>query len=170
MGTVRQTLSLKSVDTQTTAIPQLYAVQGTNFPVIGARAFDGSSVERIFMKFSPFNYGSGDFTITIHWYAASATSGGVTWECALAAMTPNTDSGSVEAKAFATVATATDTHLGTQAKRPMSVDVTVSGAALDSIAAGDLAWLRVSRLPTDGGDTMTGDAVLIGVDVSYSDT
>lgn len=170
MATVRQTLSLKSADTQTSAIPELYAVQGTNFPVIGARSFDGSSTERIFLKFMPYNYGSGDITVTIHWYAASATTGGVTWECALAAMTPNTDSGSVEAKAFATVATATDTHLGTTAKRPMSVDVTLTGAALDSVAAGDLAWLRVSRLPTDGGDTMSGDAVLVGVDVSYSDT
>jgi hypothetical protein len=31
---------------------------------------------------------------------------------------------------------------------------------MDSLAAGEAFVLRIKRLPTDGGDTMTGDAEL----------
>lgn len=168
MATVRQSLSLDGAKTQATAIPQLLGTQGTNFPLTPAYAFDGSSTERLFLKFSPMAYGSGNITVTLQWYADTATSGAVVWETALAALTPNADTTDVETKAFATANTATDTHLGTTAQRPHSVDVTVSN--LDGIAAGDWAWLRISRLPGDAGDTMTGDAILTGVDLSYSDT
>jgi len=168
MATVRQSLSLDGAKVGASAIPQLIGTQGTNFPMTPAYGFDTSTVERLYLKFSPLAYGSGSITVTIGWYAATATSGGVVWETALAAVTPNTDTGDVETKAFATVNTAADTHLGTTAKRAHTVDVTVSN--LDSMAAGDWVWLRISRLTTDGSDTMLGDAILTGVDISYSDT
>lgn len=168
MSTVRQTLSLDGAKVGTTAIPQLLGTQGTNFPMTPAYAFDGTTAERLYLKFSPLAYGSGNITVTFNWYGATATSGAVVWETALAAVTPNTDTTDVETKAFATANTAADTHLGTTAKRAHSVDVTVSN--LDSVAAGDWVWLRISRLPADAGDTMTGDAVLTGIDISYSDT
>lgn len=168
MATVKQTLSLDGAKLQTSSFAGLLGTQGTNFPLIGQYAFDGTSTERIFFRFQALNYGSGNITVTIGWYAATATSGAVVWETALAAMTPNTDTASWEGKAFATANTATDTHLGTTAQRPHSIDVTVSN--LDSIAANDWAVLRVSRLPADAGDTMSGDAVLVSVDIAYSDT
>lgn len=168
MATVKQSLSLDGAKLQTSSFAGIVGTQGTNFPVIGQYAFDGTSTERIFLRFQALNYGSGNITITIGWYAASATSGAVVWESAIAAMTPNTDTASWEAKAFATVNTATDTHLGTTAQRPHSIDITASN--VDSLAANDWVDLRISRLPADAGDTMTGDAILVSVDIAYSDT
>jgi hypothetical protein len=168
MATMKQALSLDGAKLQTSSFPGMMGTQGTNFPLVGQYAFDGTSTERLFLRFQAINYASGNITVTIGWYAATATSGNIVWETALAAMTPNTDSASWETKAFATVNTATDTHLGTTATRPHSVDITVSN--LDSIADGDWAVLRVSRLPGDAGDTMSGDAVLASVDISYLST
>jgi hypothetical protein len=168
MATAKQTLSLDAAKLQTSGMPQLVGTQGTNFPIIGEYAFDGTSVERLFLRFQALNYGSGNITITVGWYAATATSGAVVWESAIAAMTPNTDSASWETKAFATVNTQADTHLGTTAKRPHTVDIAASN--VDSLAENDWVVLRISRLPTDAGDTMSGDAILASVDIAYSDT
>jgi hypothetical protein len=168
VATVKFTLSLDGSKLQTSSMPQLVGTQGTNFPLTGQYAFDGTSTERLFLRFQALNFGSGSITVTIGWYAATATTGGVVWESAIAAMTPNTDTTSWETKGFATVNTATDTHLGTTAQRPHSIDITASNT--DSLAANDWVVLRISRLPADAGDTMSGDAVLVSVDLAYSDT
>lgn len=167
MGTVRVALDPGAARFGGSSFPGLSLVQGTNFPVFSL-AYDGSSTERAFWKVPLLGYGSGNITCTVEWYADTATSGGVTWETALAAITPNTDSQDVETKAFATANTATDTHLGTTGQRVHTVDVTISN--LDSVTAGDVVWLRVSRLPADAGDTMTGDAMLLGLTLAYSDS
>lgn len=168
MATFRQSLSLDIAKYQTTGFPQIIPNQGTNIPMVGGLAFDGTNIERAFFKFSPVNYGSGSITVTVEWYADTATSGGVTWECAFAAITPNADTQDVETKPFATATTGTDTHLGTTGQRAHNHDIVCSN--VDSIAADDWAWLRLSRLPADAGDTMTGDAIVMGVSLSYSDT
>jgi hypothetical protein len=142
-------------------------VQGTAFPVFSL-AFDGTLTERAFWKVPLLSYGSGNITCTVEWYADTASSGGVTWETALAAITPNVDTQDVETKAFATVNTATQSHLGTVGQRVHTVNVTISN--LDSVTAGDVVWLRVSRLPADPGDTMVGDALLLGLTLAYSDS
>lgn len=167
MATVRQYLTPQCAEFLSSTFPALTRVYGTNFPVVSL-AYDTTTVERAYFQFSPMAYGSGNITVTVEWYADTASSGGVVWETALAAITPNTDTQDVETKAFATVNTAADTHLGTTGQRVHSVDVTVSN--LDSLAAGDYVILRVSRLTTDGSDTMTGDAMLLGLGISYSDT
>ncbi|MFD9949710.1 hypothetical protein ACFWYW_55510 [Nonomuraea sp. NPDC059023] len=168
MATVRQYLLPEIALFQSSvAFPQYKNTAGTNFPVTGL-AFDATTTERCYFRFSPMSYGSNNLTVTVEWYADTATSGGVTWETALAAITPNTDTQDIETKAFATANTASDTHLGTTGQRLHSIDVTVSN--LDSLAPNDWVILRLSRLPSDGSDTMTGDAILVGVGISYSDT
>jgi hypothetical protein len=167
MATVRQYLTHGVAEFASSAFPALVKANGTNFPVTGL-AYDATNTERAYFRFSPMSYGSGNLTVTVEWYADTATSGAVVWETALACITPNTDTQDVETKAFATANTATDTHLGTTGQRVHSIDVTVSN--LDSLTAGDYVVLRVSRLPADAGDTMTGDAILLGVGISYSDT
>jgi hypothetical protein len=142
-------------------------VQGTNFPVAGL-AFDASTQETIFFALRALGYGSGNITVTVDWYADSASANGITFGASLAAITPNTDTQDVETKAFATENTASDTHLGTTGQRLHSFDITISN--LDSIAANDACWLRLRRVPADAGDTLTGDAVVTRVTVSYSDT
>jgi hypothetical protein len=167
MSTVKQVFEAGDAKflTSNPAAPTL--VQGTNFPVAGL-AFDATTQEAAFFDFSAFNYGSGNLTVTVEWYADTASANGIVFGASLAAVTPNTDSQDIETKAFATENTASDTHLGTTGQRLHSFDITVSN--LDSLAAGDDCRLRLRRVPADGSDTMTGDAVVTRVIVSYSDT
>lgn len=166
MATVRQTLLPEEAQFLGSAFPSLVR-NGTNIPVSGL-AFDAAAAESAFWKFSAEAYGSGSLTVKLFWYADSASSGAVVWGASLAAITPDTDTQDVESKALATENTATDTHLGTTGQRLHSVSITVSN--LDSLAAGDACWLRVRRVATDAGDTMTDDAILERIELSYSDT
>jgi hypothetical protein len=104
----------------------------------------------------------------VFWYADTATSGDVIFEAQIAAITPNTDTQDIETKALATATNATDTHLGTTGQRLHSVDITVSN--LDSLAAGDYVTLRLARDANNASDTMTGDALVVKVVVTYSDS
>lgn len=166
MATVVQQLDVGAAQFLATAFPALVK-NGTNFPVIGL-AFDAAADEAAFWHWQAVNYGSGNVTVRVEWYADTATSGDVIWGIQLAAITPNTDSQDVETDSLATANTATDTHLGTVGQRLHTVDVTVSN--LDSLANNDAVWLRLYRDADAGGDTMTGDAIVTGATVSYSDT
>lgn len=136
---------------------------------VASYSFDAGGTESVqFLIPTVRSYGTGNWTVRLHWFADSASSGDVVWGASLAAVTSNTDTGNIESKAWATENTATDSHLGTTGQRLHSVDVTVSN--LDSVANGDVAWLRIRRLGGNGSDTMTGDAQLVAVEVEYSDT
>jgi hypothetical protein len=167
MGTVYQQLHPEEAQFLASAFPAYVKTNGTNFPVSGL-AFDASTDERAFWKLMARSYGSGNLTLKIKWYADSASSGDVVWGARLAAITPNTDSQDIETKAFATAQTVTDSHLGTTGQRLHEVDLTISN--LDSLAAGDEVFLEVYRDADAGGDTMTGDAILVSLELSYSDT
>ena len=143
------------------------AMAGSNF-VVPCLDFDASTDESAFFFFNAVSYGSGNLTVQVQWYADTASSGDVVWAAQLACITPNTDSTDIETKAFDTANTATDSHLGTTNQRLHSVDITVSNT--DSIAAGDYCVLKIYRDADNGSDTMTGDASLVRVLVSYSDT
>ena len=144
---------------------QFVAFAGTNFPV-EALAFDASTEETVYFKFRAVNYGSGNATIRVNWYADSASSGGVTFGASLAAITPNTDSQDIETKAFGTEVNGSDTHLGTTGQRLHSFTIDLN--QLDSLAADDWCVLRLARKVADGGDTMTGDCLVVGVEVEYT--
>ncbi len=145
----------------------LDVIAGTNFPV-PCLDFDTTTAESIYFYFQAVNYGSGNLTLDIDWYADTAASGDVVWDAQVAAITQNTDSGDIETKALATANTVTDTHLGTTNQRLHRASITISN--LDSIAAGDWCVLKVTRDVGDAADTMAGDASLVGVTLSYSDT
>lgn len=166
MATVYQQLDASGAQFLATAFPALVN-NGTNFPVVGL-GYDAATDEAGYWLIRAVNYGSGNVTASIHWYADTATSGDVIWGVQLAAITPNTDTQDVETKAFATANTATDTHLGTTGQRLHEVSVTVSN--LDSLANNDALWVKVYRDADAAGDTLTGDAILTLVTVSYSDT
>lgn len=166
MATVHQALDVGAAQFLSSSFPALTR-NGTNFPAVGL-AYDAAADEAAFWMLRATNYGSGNVTVKLHWYADTASSGDVIWGCQLAAITANTDTQDVETKSLATANTATDSHLGTTGQRLHEIDVTVSN--LDSLANGDAVWLRVYRDADAGGDTMSGDAVLTGVFVSYSDT
>lgn len=166
MATVVQSLDVGAAQFLSSAFPGLVK-NGTNFPVLGL-AFDAAADEAAFWMWRAASYGSGNLTIDLDWYADSATSGDVIFEAQVAAITPNTDTQDVETDSLATANSVTDTHLGTTGQRLHRCSITVSN--LDSLAANDDVWLRIARDANNASDTMTGDAILVGVTVSYSDT
>jgi hypothetical protein len=167
MATIRHVFEAGDAEFPSTNGPAPILNQGTNFPV-GGLAFDATTQETCFFKFPAITYGSGNVTVTVDWYADTASANGITFGASLACITPNTDTQDIETKAFATENTASDTHLGTTGQRLHTFDITVTN--LDSITTGDDVWLRLRRAPADAGDTMTGDAIVTRVVVSYSDT
>lgn len=142
-------------------------IAGSNFPV-RCLDFGASTDEAVIYPFRALNYGSGNWTIGIDWYADTASSGDVIWGAQLAAITPNSDLQDVETDTLATANTVTDSHLGTTGQRLHRAEITLSN--LDSVAADDFVWLRIYRDADAGGDTLTGDASIVGLCVSYSDT
>lgn len=167
MGTVKLPLDPRSFIPASTNGPQFKAVAGTNFPV-ASLAFDASTAEAAYIAFRASSYGSGNLTLSLRWYADTASSGDVIWGAAIAAITPDTDTQDIETKAFATANTVTDSHLGTTGQRLHTCSITISN--LDSLAADDWVALKLYRDAAAGGDTMTGDALFVMAELSYSDT
>jgi hypothetical protein len=166
MATVYVPLDPGSADFLSSTFPQL-VTNGTNVPVAGL-AYDASADEAAFWLLDASHYGSGNLTVELEWYADTASSGNVVWGAALAAYTPDADNTDIESKALATEQTVTDSHLGTTGQRLHRASITLSNT--DSIAAKDATWIRIRRVGSNGSDTMTGDAILVSVHVSYSDT
>jgi len=167
MATVTLTLDHHVFIPAASSGPQFVARAGTNFPV-PSLAFDASAEETCYLSLPILDYGSGNLTLKVFWYADTASSGDVIWGAAIAAITPNTDSQDIETKAFATAQTATDSHLGTTGQRVHTVDITISN--LDSLAAGDWVAMKFYRDADAAGDTMGGDAHFLGAVLTYSDT
>lgn len=168
MATTRVVLNVASaVRVPSVNFPELKQA-GTNITVSSC-SFDAASTEAV-MWVVPYlqAYGSGNITAKLLWYGDTATSGDVVWGVQVAALTPETDSQDIEADAWATQQTVTDSHLGTTAQRVHTASVTISN--LDSVASGDYFAIRVDRIGGNGSDTMAGDAQLVGVVLEYSDT
>jgi hypothetical protein len=167
MATVYRELHPEMAQFLAATFPQIVRVAGTNFPV-SSLAFDAAADEAAFWKLRALNYGSGNLTLDLDWYADTASSGVVRWGAAIAAITPDTDTQDVETDGLATENTVDDTHLGTTNQRLHRATVTISN--LDSIAAGDDVFIRIRRVGSNAADTMTGDAMLLLATLSYSDT
>lgn len=169
MATVRQILTPEEAQFLAANFPQFLKTNGTNFPVSGL-AYDATTDESAFWKLKAVSYGSGNLTLTLFWYADTASSANVVWEAQIAAITPDTDTQDVETDGLATLNFVQDTHLGTTGQRVHTCAITISN--LDSIAANDLVFVRIARDAngTSATDDMTGDAILILAELSYSDT
>lgn len=169
MATVNHLLLPEEAQFLATAFPQYIKNNGTNFPVAGL-AYDATTDEAAFWKFIASNYGSGNITLDLFWYADTASANNVVWEAQISAITPDTDSQDIETDGLATLNFVQDTHLGTVGQRVHKCSITISN--LDSIAAGDVVHVRIARDAngTSATDDMTGDAILICAVLSYSDT
>jgi hypothetical protein len=164
--TVRLIFRPESASYPATNFAQYKAVAGTNFPV-ESLAFDATTEETVYFKFNANEYGSGDLSVKFKWYADSNTgSSNVVWAAALACITADTDTQDIETKAFSTEQNVAEAHLGTTGQRLHTVTLAVGNT--DSITDNDYCVLKVLRKPADSRDTMTGDALLVEVDVEYS--
>jgi hypothetical protein len=144
--------------------PTYSKTDGTNFP-LSLLGYDDTTVQSMFFKFLPSTYGSGNLTLTLEWYSATGqVAGNVVWGAAIACVVPGSAQ-SVETKALATQDTTT-TAVNASAKGLTQTVITISD--LDSIASGDLVWIRIQRIANSGSDTMTGNANLLYAVVSWS--
>lgn len=167
MTTVLREIGIETAQFKTTAFPELRRTQGTNFPVLGL-FHDATTQEESYYQLLMQKYGSGNLTLKLDWEADTATSGTARWGCAIAAITPTTDTQDIETKAFATAQEADSAHLGTTGQRLHQVSITITN--LDAVADGDWIILKIYRAAAHANDTMTGDAALVGIELSYSDT
>lgn len=169
MATIKHVLARTSdqFDPIGSAFPRSVRLSGTNFPVEGLAFADGAD-QACVTRLKATNYGSGNITAILTWCADTATSGVVRWGASLACITPESDSQDVTTDSFATEVTVDDTHLGTTARRKMNATITIN--QLDSIAADDIIYLRIRRIGTNVNDTMTDSAILMCVELQYSDT
>lgn len=169
MATVSIPFDVISARLFSSGVPELAVINGTGtvpWPVMGY-SFDPAADEYIYFVFRVRNYGSGNLTCNLDWYNRSGTTtGNVVWSATVGCITSG-DAQSVESKTLATATTATAT-VNSTAKGMNTAAVTVSN--LDSIANGDLVALRVGRVGSNGSDTMANDAMLVQVELQYSDT
>jgi hypothetical protein len=102
---------------------------------------------------------TGGVSVYLKWMATSATSGAVIWEASIERSNTDLDSDS-----FDTVAFASGTANGTSG---IITSTTISFTTIDSVAAGELFRLKISRDAngTNGTDDMTGDAELVAVEL-----
>tara|TARA_R110000868_G_scaffold181339_5_gene422293 strand:+ start:217 stop:639 length:423 start_codon:yes stop_codon:yes gene_type:complete len=137
---------------------------GTNFP-INTLAFDTTTSETVYFRFIARNYLSGNLTIRVRWYADTATTGGVVWGAAIAAVSAG-DAQNMETKAFATEQLSATSTASATTHGPVEATITVSN--LDSLASLDDVTLRIARKVAEAGDTMAGDALVMFVIVEYA--
>jgi hypothetical protein len=165
---IEQYLTPEEAAFKSNAFPQYVKNPGTAFIVTGLAYSE--TTEIAFWKFNPAGYTGGNITCDVVWYADTSTTAahGVAWQVALAAITPSVDTQNVETKAFATSQTGTTDLGSTDAQKLMVTTIVITN--LDSIAAGDEAWLSLTRVPGNAADDLTGDAVVTSVRLSYSDT
>jgi len=166
MATISLELSLGEAEYPTSAAAQFVRVAAT--VPFDALSFSDAADDTAYWSFCPLYYASGNPTLRIHWQAATGASGDVVFDCAIACVTPNTDTQDFETKTLATAQSVTDSHLGTTNKRLHETTITISN--LDSLAAGDEVRLRFRRVGSSGSDTMTGNAYVTRLIFSYSDT
>ncbi|MGA5764470.1 hypothetical protein [Nonomuraea bangladeshensis] len=166
MAIFRQSLWPEDAAVLGSSFPAFDKVNGTSSPV-PRLLYDAGTTETAFWRWWAVNYPGGDITVELVWYAVNATSGVVRWEVAMAAITPESDTQDAETDPLATAVTVDDTHLGTTSKRLMKATATLTGTSLDGVADGDHCVLKVARIGGNAADTMSNDAALIEVRLTY---
>lgn len=102
---------------------------------------------------------SSGIQVVISWAATSATSG----DCVWSAEFEKTTGQDIDSDSFDTATTATTTTSGTSG---VVNTTTITCTAIDSLTNGDVFRVRISRDANAGGDTMTGDAELVAVELT----
>lgn len=125
-------------------------------------AFDGTTAEKaIFSGLMPRHYGGGGITIYLTWCAVP-TSGNVGWLLALERI--GAAQQDVDSDGFASDQTVTAATVdGTSGNTSITNAAITNGANMDSVAAGELFRLRVTR--DVNNDTAAGDAQLMLVEI-----
>jgi hypothetical protein len=132
-------------------------------PLSSTFDYDASNKEYVdFKTVLPSNYNGSTINATVYWTAARGGNGrSVVWEVKGAVLTNNR----FVNPAFGSGETVTDAHqTGSLLTTDATGTITLSGS---TIAAGNPVIIRVSRLPADASDTMSIDAKLLGIKLSF---
>lgn len=148
-----------------TGIPEGVLIQpGTPASQTTMSGYALATGEFLQFKFRAISYASGNVTVDIDWFARTATTNGAAFSAAIAAITPNTDTGATSAKAYATATTSSTQTVTTTATRLYRSSCVVNN--LDSLAIDDYVQVKVARATPTGTD-LTGDTVIVLVTVTY---
>jgi len=131
-------------------------------PVFGL-SYAETGTQRAYYRFVAAQYSGGSLTAKLKWYA-TATSGAVVWEFAIAAAQT---SQSMEALDYDTAVSVTTT-VNTTSKAPNTSVATIP--YVDGLVEGAEFYLRVSRIPGDVNDNMTGAAIHTLGSLTYPNT
>jgi hypothetical protein len=177
---------MASGDTLCVFTPHANEPPATNFATIDLRNghmvldFDGGTAESaLFGGILPRNYAGGGITVTLLWMGGSAAllrdaiaggdiitplaTGNVKWNAAFERHQVATDD--LDTDSFATAQTVTSAAPATDGSVQSASIPFTNGAQIDSLAVGESFRLKVTRDAADAGDTMTGDAELLRVEL-----
>lgn len=126
--------------------------------------FDADTDENaVFGLVLPRHYAGGGLTVSLYWMASSATTGDVKWDVAIERHQADTDD--LDSDTFASAQTTTVTTVGTSGAVNVDTVAFTSGAQMDSLAAGESFRIKVTRDANAAGDTMSGDAEILRVEI-----
>jgi len=111
----------------------------------------------------PRNYAGGGVTVTIFWLGKTATTGDVVWRAYFERHQAETDD--LDSDSYASAQTTTTTTAGTSGQIKLTAITFTDGAQMDSVGAGEHFRFKVDRNAGAGGDTMTGDAQIVGIEI-----
>ena len=153
----RAILTPLSAEFPTSNFPQL-GVDGQSRPYLG---FDATTAESCNWTLVAPQGLTGTLTAIVTYRMTSATTGGVAFSAAVEAITDGDTVDTDSASSFDTSNVNTATVPGT-AGHIDQISITLTNA--DSIAAGDLVRLKLTRETANGSDTATGDAEVLAVE------
>ena len=123
--------------------------------------FDDTTDESAIFRFAvPDSYAGGGFTVKVLWSATSATSGTISLDVAFMSVTDDADD--LDTKAFAAANNANPTTASATGEVDYISITFTDGADSDSIAAGEMAFIKITRDAdgTTSTDNLVGDMEL----------
>lgn len=136
---------------------------GTNVSSLVLDFDDTTDESTFFMGFMPDNYDGGGLTVVTLWMATSATTGAISWD--LAFMSISDDADDIDSKAFAAANNINPTTASATGETDYATTTFTDGADMDSVAAGELFYLKATRDAngTTSTDDMAGDMELVAI-------
>jgi hypothetical protein len=126
-------------------------------------AFDSATDEHAdFLGVMPRHYGGGGLTVVLQW-ASGVTSNATVWDAAFRRIAD--DAEDIDTSHSYDYNSVTATTASAVGEVDYATVTFTDGADMDSIAVGELFCLRVRRDADNGSDNMTGDALLIAIEV-----
>ena len=125
---------------------------------------DDTTDESAIFRFAvPNNYAGGGFTVKVLWMATSATTGTISLDVAFMSVTDDADD--LDTKAFAAANNANPTTASATGEVDYVSVTFTDGADYDSIAAGEMAFIKITRDAdgTTSTDNLVGDAEIVEI-------